>query len=230
MTTPAAGLPPANWYPDPQTPGQLRYWDGQRWTQHVHPGQGAQAGAPAEADAAGAGASAGAVVGAQNPGAGVFSGAQRGQTVGAATGAATTFRPGGRPGEVPMPRTPGPDDGPPEEPPGHDPRTLQHWILPRGRSVEAIIAGFVAIFATIVTAASVYGFDPSYDAYITYVALGLSFLSVLMGISGLRRAEEAGYHGKARSWFAVMIGFIMLLLNAFELMYPDELIGILLGD
>ncbi len=39
MTTPPSALPPANWYPDPQTPGQLRYWDGQRWTQHVHPVQ-----------------------------------------------------------------------------------------------------------------------------------------------------------------------------------------------
>jgi len=39
MTTPPSSLPPANWYPDPQTPGQLRYWDGQRWTQHVHPAQ-----------------------------------------------------------------------------------------------------------------------------------------------------------------------------------------------
>ncbi len=39
MTTPPAASPPANWYPDPQTPGQLRYWDGQQWTQHVHPAQ-----------------------------------------------------------------------------------------------------------------------------------------------------------------------------------------------
>jgi hypothetical protein len=26
--------PAANWYPDPQDPNQLRYWDGSRWTDH----------------------------------------------------------------------------------------------------------------------------------------------------------------------------------------------------
>uniref|UniRef100_A0AB39U1Q0 DUF2510 domain-containing protein n=8 Tax=unclassified Caudoviricetes TaxID=2788787 RepID=A0AB39U1Q0_9CAUD len=26
--------PAANWYPDPQSPGILRYWDGVRWTEH----------------------------------------------------------------------------------------------------------------------------------------------------------------------------------------------------
>lgn len=30
MTTPAA------WYPDPQVPGQKRWWDGQRWTEHTN--------------------------------------------------------------------------------------------------------------------------------------------------------------------------------------------------
>ena len=28
---------PAGWYPDPQSPQQLRYWDGAGWTAHVQP-------------------------------------------------------------------------------------------------------------------------------------------------------------------------------------------------
>jgi hypothetical protein len=32
---PAQALPPANWYADPYRQARLRYWDGQRWTQHV---------------------------------------------------------------------------------------------------------------------------------------------------------------------------------------------------
>jgi hypothetical protein len=30
-------LPSAGWFPDPQQPGQLRYWDGHGWTGHIHP-------------------------------------------------------------------------------------------------------------------------------------------------------------------------------------------------
>jgi hypothetical protein len=31
-----AGLPPAGWFPDPQQASRLRYWDGDRWTEHVY--------------------------------------------------------------------------------------------------------------------------------------------------------------------------------------------------
>lgn len=30
---------PAGWYPDPQQQGQLRYWDGAAWTEHLAPAQ-----------------------------------------------------------------------------------------------------------------------------------------------------------------------------------------------
>lgn len=34
---PPPAAPPAGWYPDPQVPGQLRYWDGTAWTAHTQP-------------------------------------------------------------------------------------------------------------------------------------------------------------------------------------------------
>jgi uncharacterized protein DUF2510 len=31
---PAAGAPPADWYPDPARDVRVRYWDGSAWTRH----------------------------------------------------------------------------------------------------------------------------------------------------------------------------------------------------
>src|SRR5690606_39688034 len=50
---------PPNWYPDPQNPALVRWWDGQRWTEHVQerdaaapPPSPARAQVPAPAPAA----------------------------------------------------------------------------------------------------------------------------------------------------------------------------------
>lgn len=36
-SAPNATQPAANWYPDPQNPAMLRWWDGQGWTSHTRP-------------------------------------------------------------------------------------------------------------------------------------------------------------------------------------------------
>ena len=49
---------PAGWYPDPSHHAQLRWWDGQRWTEHTHPaappGVDLRKDAPAQRDPYGA--------------------------------------------------------------------------------------------------------------------------------------------------------------------------------
>ncbi len=50
MTAPQGPNPPA-WHPDPERPGMLRWWDGERWTDHRQPVS--SAGQPTGATAAG---------------------------------------------------------------------------------------------------------------------------------------------------------------------------------
>lgn len=52
MSTPTTSQP-AGWYPDPQTPTQARYWDGQQWTGQTQPiGMVAQGGSNSPAQGA----------------------------------------------------------------------------------------------------------------------------------------------------------------------------------
>jgi len=41
------GSPQAGWYDDPENPGQLRWWDGERWGDQRRPAPGADTGATA---------------------------------------------------------------------------------------------------------------------------------------------------------------------------------------
>lgn len=52
MSTLGTPQTPAGWYPDPQVPGQGRFWDGTAWTEQVHlPGQPYPAGPELKAPA-----------------------------------------------------------------------------------------------------------------------------------------------------------------------------------
>jgi hypothetical protein len=42
---------PAGWFPDPQQPGQQRYWDGAQWTAHTQPLAGPAAPVPTSSKA-----------------------------------------------------------------------------------------------------------------------------------------------------------------------------------
>jgi hypothetical protein len=46
MSAPPVSVP-VGWYPDPQTPHMVRWWDGTMWTHHVHPALSAPSAATA---------------------------------------------------------------------------------------------------------------------------------------------------------------------------------------
>jgi hypothetical protein len=44
VTMSEVSKPPADWYPDPEQPNMLRYWDGERWTEQRAPQEKKQQG------------------------------------------------------------------------------------------------------------------------------------------------------------------------------------------
>lgn len=71
---------------------------------------------------------------------------------------------------------------------GQSPASAGHWLVPTGRSWQAIAAGYVALFAIVI-----WPLGP--------VALGL-------GIWALRQASRQRSHGRGRAVFAVVVGVL----------------------
>jgi len=244
MTTPPSALPPANWYPDPQTPSQLRYWDGQRWTQHVHPVE-----KPAQAT-------------------GGFA-AQEPQVAGDPTTQATQSQAGAytpviqanpvttaRPHAMPGVQAAGPATGGTLVPGAHSmaggafpatgatavqpsatagsPGMLQ---APKPRDFDddsgadgptptaplAAISVILGVAAIGVAVLAIFGLGTDYDEYFPYAGAGLGFLAVLFGFLGRKRAVAGFMGGALFAWAGIIAGFLAMLLSTYEYLYPGEL-------
>ena len=75
---------------------------------------------------------------------------------------------------------------------GESPASVVHWVLPTGRSWQAIASGYVALFAIVL-----WPLGP--------VALGL-------GVWALRRASRQRSHGRGRAIFAIAVGALTTVL------------------
>lgn len=94
-----AGQPPQGWYPDPNDPSRLRWWDGNAWTEHTHAGQQGGQAAGQEATASQQEQQQQAAAASQ-AGAGAVTGGQQAAASSAAPGpAATQATQGAQPGQ-----------------------------------------------------------------------------------------------------------------------------------
>jgi hypothetical protein len=150
--------PAQGWYPDPTHPGLLRWFDGTTWTEQTVP---AALGQPATPVMSG------------------HAGAPLRSRVG------LSVVPGGS--ITPLSAQPVPPAAW-RRPPGVGaaPSDAAHWLLPLGRTWQSIVAGYVALFATVLW-------------ILGPVALGF-------GIAALRASAAGRGHGRGRAWFAVIVG------------------------
>ena len=113
------------WYQDPVTPGQIRWYDGQRWTDQVAAAPLPPPVAPADA------------------------GGEQGPPGYSAPGYGSAAHPGtgyGTPGyDSPGYTTPGYGTTS-----SSGPSDVTHWLLPVGRSWQSIVAGYLGLVSTLV--------------------------------------------------------------------------------
>jgi hypothetical protein len=198
--TSTTGLQPG-WYRDLAAPGEVRWFDGTSWTEHVAPDPAmppAPVPVPTSAPAHSAPAPVYGVPAQQSwqgqPGHPVQQGwqaspvgpqqgqpAQQGWNAGAVGAQQGWVHPGQLTYPVPAaPRM------------GASPSDAMHWIVPVGRSWQSILAGYLGLFGLLIWPLAPF-------------ALGL-------GVWAMRRARDGG-HGRGRAVFALIAGAIGTLLG-----------------
>lgn len=82
----------------------------------------------------------------------------------------------------------------------HGPQTVEHWLLPVGRSWQSVTAGYLGLVCLIAWIVPVLG-----------IVMGA--LSIALGFWAIRLAA-AGGHGRGRAVFGIVCGAVAILASA----------------
>jgi hypothetical protein len=97
-----------------------------------------------------------------------------------------------------------------------------------GASRQSQLALLFSLLALLTTGLSIYGLGTDFDAYVTYAAGAVGFMSVFFGFAGLGKALRGG-GGGGWSILAVGMGFLAIGLNTYEYLNSRELYDIIAG-